>query len=188
MEDAVRNSGPVITPGNLSSTIGFLKEMGRGAEIPKLLQAYVAGRKGEGRKFWDLTEHTFEEVKDADVMETFKRQLDSYEEKRDPGDVLARIGEQKGWNPEDVSFLAGLNIDDFYKVFKTRKGRDLRLTIYGGLMFRSIANADEEMKRVTEKAEAALRKIGCESPINARRIRKYGIEIESPGGIPTTKT
>src|SRR5262245_36205631 len=81
-----------------------------------------------------------------------------------------------------------LNIDDFYKVFKTRKGRDLRLTIYGGLMFRSIANADEEMKRVTEKAEAALRKIGCESPINARRIRKYGIEIESPGGIPTTKT
>ena len=33
------------------------------------------------------------------------------------------------------------------------------------------------MKAVTKAAEEALRRIGKESPINARRIRNYGVDV-----------
>lgn len=44
-------------------------------------------------------------------------------------------------------------------------------------MFRDIGNADEKMKAVTKTAEEALRRIRNESPINARRVKSYGISV-----------
>ncbi|MEY9750146.1 hypothetical protein ABIF65_009520 [Bradyrhizobium japonicum] len=92
---------------------------------------------------------------------------------------------QKGWNPEDGDFLSSLSAEDFYKVFKSRSGIDLRRAIYGALMFRDIGNANGKMKAVTKTAEDALRRIGNESPINARRLSKYGISAgDNEAGEP----
>jgi hypothetical protein len=177
MESAIGKCAQGITPMNLSSTISFLKEMGRGKNTKKLIQQYVDARE-EGPEFWDLSKHPFrEEVKDPDVIKAFKQKFDAAAEKPDPDALLERIGTQKGWNSEDVDFLSSLSADDFYKVFKSKKGLDLRRAIYGALMFRNIGNADEKMKAVTQAAEEGLRRIGKESPINARRIRNYGVDV-----------
>ncbi|QIG95512.1 P-loop NTPase fold protein [Bradyrhizobium sp. 6(2017)] len=177
MEGAIAKCAQAITPLNLSGTISFLKEMGRGGSTDQLIQQYVDARQ-EGAEFWDLSKSSFRgEIKDPDVIKAFKRKFDAAAEKPDPDILLERIGTQKGWNPEDVDFLSSLSADDFYKVFKSRRGIDLRRAIYGALMFRDIGNANEKMKTVTKTAEEALRRIGNESPINARRVRNYGISV-----------
>ncbi|MEY9604115.1 hypothetical protein AB7M74_010724 [Bradyrhizobium japonicum] len=131
---------------NLSSTISFLKEMGRGRNTDELIQQYVDARQ-EGAEFWDLSKYSFRgEIKDPDVIRAFKRKFDAATEKPDPDVLLERIGTQNGWNPEDVDFLFSLSAEDFYKVFKSRSGIDLRRAIYGALMFRDIGNANGKMK------------------------------------------
>ncbi|MEY9444751.1 hypothetical protein ABIE82_002199 [Bradyrhizobium diazoefficiens] len=185
LESAIGRCAQAITPMNLSSTISFLKEMGRGRNTDKLIQQYVDARQ-EGAEFWDLSKYSFRgEIKDPDVIKAFKRKFDAAAEKPDPDVLLERIGTQKGWNPEDVDFLSNLSAEDFYKVFKSRSGVDLRRAIYGALMFRDIGNASGKMKAVTKTAEEALRRIGEESLINARRVSKYGISVgDNEAGEP----
>jgi hypothetical protein len=178
MEDAIGKCAPAIAPTNLSGTIGFLKEMGRGQNAKKLIQKYVDARTNEESEFWDLSKHPFAgDIKDPDVVSAFRRKFDVSAKKPEPAELLERIGTEKGWNPQDIDFLSGLSADDFYKIFKSRRGIDLRRAIYGALMFRNISNADEKMKAVTQAAEEALRKIAKESPLNARRVRGYGVEV-----------
>jgi hypothetical protein len=155
--------------------------MGRGAKARELVQAYVDAR-DERQGFWDLSNNTFRRnVKDPDVIEAFKRKHESIAEKRDRIAVLKRIGIEKAWDPEDVTFLASLTADDFFKIFKARRGDELRRVIYGAFMFRNISNADAEMKTVTKNAEEGMRKIGKESAINARRVKQYGIDVGASG-------
>jgi len=181
LEEAIRKNASAIDPVNLSGTIVLLKEMGRGAKARELVQAYVDAR-DERQGFWDLSNNTFRRnVKDPDVIEAFKRKHESIAEKRDRIAVLKRIGIEKAWDPEDVTFLASLTADDFFKIFKARRGDELRRVIYGAFMFRNISNADAEMKTVTKNAEEGMRKIGKESAINARRVKQYGIDVGASG-------
>jgi hypothetical protein len=179
LEDAVGKSARAITPMTLSGTIGFLKEMGRGQNAKELIQKYVDARTEDDPEFWDLGRHPFRgEIKDEDVIAAFKRKFEACSEKPEAAEVLERIGSQRGWTPEDIDFLSSLSANDFYRIFKAGRERNLRSAIFGALMFRNISNADEKMKTVTQAAEDALHKIAKESDLNARRVRAYGVRIE----------
>jgi hypothetical protein len=164
MEEAIRKCAGAVTPGNLSSTIAVLKQLGRSDRVSSLLQDYVNGRQNEERAFWDLEEQAFgSEVKDVDVRAAFERKLAMCKHERVPAEILAHIGLRKSWNPEDVDYLASLDSDQFYEIFKARRGYDLRVVLYGALMFQNMAGATDKMKKVTEHAETALRKVAQES-------------------------
>ncbi|MGJ4926134.1 hypothetical protein ACQR1I_12495 [Bradyrhizobium sp. HKCCYLS2038] len=178
LTDSIAKCAPAISPMNLSSTISFLKEMDAGSNAKDLIRKYVEVRSSEPRDFWRLDKAPFgDEVKDADVREAFKEKCDSLALAPDVAEILQRIGVQKGWNSEDVSVLGMLTSDDFLAVFKSQQGDDLRRVVYGALMFRDIGNSSEAMKSITKNAEDALRKIGKESKLNARRVRAFGIDL-----------
>ena len=177
MEEAIPKCAPAITPANLSGTISFLKEMGQGQNSKRLIQQYIAARADDELEFWDLNEYLFEgDVKDQDVIAAFKAKFQMAVTKPDPAELLVEIGKRRSWYPQDVGFLSGLSADDFYKIFKSRRGDDLRRAIYTALMFRDGANASE--KAISKAAEDALRTIGKESSINARRVARYGIRVD----------
>ena len=50
--------------------------------------------------------------------------------------------------------------------------------IASALQFDNVANATDTMKEISKRAKQALRRIANESPINARRVAKYGIKVE----------
>jgi hypothetical protein len=45
--------------------------------------------------------------------------------------------------------------------------------------FDSITNATGPMKEISKRAKDGLKRIGQESAMNARRVRRYGIEVNS---------
>jgi hypothetical protein len=83
-----------------------------------------------------------------------------------------------GWNPGDEESLAALSVDDFVALFKATRDIERRKLIRGSTGFLNIANATARQTRIGETARAALIKIGQESPLNARRLRAYGIDLK----------
>jgi hypothetical protein len=41
-----------------------------------------------------------------------------------------------------------------------------------------IVNATPAMRKISRNTKEALKQIGAESPLNARRVRKYGVNVE----------
>jgi hypothetical protein len=177
LDEAIQKCAPAITPMNLSNTIIFLKEMGLTERAKQLVQLYVESRR-EPAKFWDLDNSPLQgEIKDPDVIAAFVKMRASLSAQLDPAEVLERIATNKGWDLEDVVLLEKLDDADFYQIFKSRRGSELRKVIYGALMFRNLGGATQQMEKITKNAETALRTIGAESRLNARRVKQFGIKM-----------
>ena len=82
-----------------------------------------------------------------------------------------------GWNDKDLAAVASLHEDDYYNLFKNNSGDRLYQLVSSALFFDRIVNASASQKEISNRARRALIRIGFESPINARRVRKYGIRI-----------
>ncbi|MDO8522046.1 MAG: hypothetical protein Q7S08_02040 [bacterium] len=168
----------VITPTNLDGTVSFLKEFGRTKQARQLLKHYIEKRPEE-RDLYDLKRSAFGNmVKDPDVTKAFKEKLESFVDDRDPGQVLESIAMNRGWNPEDVEMLAKLTSNDFYGLFKEARGVHMHRIIKGALIFGSVGDASEQMKSISNNAAVALRKIGSESKLNAKRVASQGVSME----------
>ena len=87
----------------------------------------------------------------------------------------------RGWNPEDIEVLSATPADQFYKAFKQAEGDDLRKIIDSCLQFANIINATPAMKNISANATEALKRIGRESLLNKRRVRRYGIDSADTG-------
>jgi hypothetical protein len=101
----------------------------------------------------------------------------------DPEQTLKRLGERGGWGQEDLERLAGLTEVDYVHIFKRLRGSDLGSVVTGGLIFRDMLNADERMKSIARMVDGALHQIARESPMNAKRVRNFGVEIEESSAV-----
>jgi hypothetical protein len=168
-----------LTPVNLSSAVGILKDLGFVEDAKQLLDAFMAARGEE--EFIDLSEYTFRDhVIDPDVVAVFaEKTKDRTKRLPQPLDAARRI-RGGSWNPEDEESLENLSIDDFVTAFKSLKGKERRDFIFGSLFFRRLSGPTARQKRIFDNAQAALVRIGQETPLNAHRLRAYRIELPTP--------
>lgn len=172
-----------ISPINLNGTVRLFRELDRNDLADEIIRYYIENR-DEDRNFWDINDYAFgNEITDSGVLKAFASKLATYKNEIDPFSILFRIGANNTWNAHDLATLASLSVDDYYKLFKTYNGKDLRKIINGALQFVRISNASEEMREISKRARDALTKIGGESVINARRVRKFGIDIGKPVAV-----
>lgn len=177
---AVREVPTVITPANLSGTISLLKELRWGGNLADLIEGYVAAHSNRDREFWDLEASTFGyDVGDPDVQAAFNEKLLTFDEKVNFDQSLMALGLGGGWNRRDLACAAAQDEDRYFEAFKRLKGAELERALAGGLQFRSIANANPQMRAVTEMTEGALRRIAEESEINRRRVIQKGVTVDA---------
>jgi hypothetical protein len=133
LADAFRAAVDTITPLNLGATIRTFKELGRPEEAKELLAYYMSHKTGD-RKFFDLQSSPFGgEVSDLDVRTAFEEKRASFQAQVDPREILLRIGAQSGWNPEDLTALASVSIEEYRKLFEESDGLDLRRLVNAAL-------------------------------------------------------
>ena len=172
-----------ISLTNLNGTVSLLKDLGRDSQASEIIQYYVENHGSEKRAF-DLDNFAFRDsVTDPGVISAVSQKFASFADNRNPTETL--LGITNGWSPQDMTFLSGLRTEDYYAIFKKSTGDKLRKLISNSLQFDAIGNASEPMKEISRKAKEALKRIGQESRINARRVAKYGIHIED---TPSTGT
>jgi hypothetical protein len=178
MYTAFMSSVKQITPLNMNSTIELFKSLGRPKQATEMISHYIEERSDEVRLFDPQHYLLFGELTDPDVSKAFEQMHASLAEKLDPTVLLRSIANTNSWNPEDIASLSGLTIDDYYQMFKASRDQELRKLIKACLQFGQFGNASSEMKEISKRAREALSRIAKESPINARRLKPYGIEVD----------
>ena len=169
-----------LSPSDLDSLVTLLKKLNASVLAEKAINHYIKVHRSN-RAVFDITAKFFhDDIKDCDVRLAFANQLATYPEDRNPADILIEIARKQGWNPDDIEYLAQLSDDDYYRMFKTYKNKELRNLIAGCFLFDSLCDATASMRRVSNHAKNALRRIGAESLINAHRVSTYDIVIEDP--------
>jgi len=165
-----------ISTVNLNGTVTLFKELGRKDQAAQIIKHYLDNLHGD-RDAFDLAQYPFgSEIKDPDVVKAFNDKYATFKDERNTIITLQRMSSINGWTEEEIKYLSTLPVDEYYKIFKTSEGTDLRRILRTCLQFDTIGNATEEMKEISKRAKDALRLIGEESAINARRVRKYGVE------------
>ncbi len=173
-----------VSPLNLDGTISLFKDLGKRDQALEMLNFYVANRQ-EDRKFFDLSQSPFGgEIKDPDVRAAFASKASQMEEKRDIPAIIMSI--QNGWDDDRLATLAALPAEEYKKLFERFTGIELRQMLANLLQFDRIVNASQHMQEISRRTRDALRQIGREAPINARRVRRFGIELQEDNGAGRT--
>lgn len=168
-----------ITPTNLNGTMTLFKELGRPQQAQEMLEGYMANR-NEDREFYDLDQHPFGgNVSDPDVRAAFKEKAAQAQEKRDLPAILLSI--KDGWDDDRINALASAPIEQYQKAFKSHSGVELRRMLSNAFQFDRIVNASGAMREISRRAHEALKLIGAEFPINARRVSWFEVKTEQAG-------
>lgn len=164
-----------ISPVNLNGTVALFKELNRPAQAKEMLDYYMEKRQ-EPRGFFDLKEYLFaDSVTDADVRAAFDARVAEVPETRDVKAMLSSI--KGGWSEDTLTALATTSAEEYAKIFKAQSGLELRRLLSNAFQFDRISNATDQMKEVPKRVRAALMTIGQESPINARRVKRFGVNV-----------
>jgi hypothetical protein len=177
IETSFKAAAGRITPTNLNGTVSLFKQLGHAKKASELLQFYMDARKGEPRQFFNLEEYAFREnITEQEVIDAFSAKAASVPEQRNFPELLIKL--RHGWSQDDLAALTALPVEEYEKIFRTAKGKELRQILAGALSFDSVVNATPEMKVIPQRARLALQRIGAQSPINARRVAQRGVSVE----------
>lgn len=162
-----------VSPTNLNGSVMLFKELGRDEQAKQMIAHYVANRT-EGPKFFDLSENPFgSSVTDPDVQAAFATKLTEVAVPMDIDAIL--LAQRNSWGEQEMAGLAAAPVDEYLKVFKSHSGAEFRQIMANAFQYAGVGNANTQMQQITEKSQAALRIIGAESSINARRVSRYGL-------------
>jgi len=167
-----------VSPTNLNGSVMLFKELGRDEQAQEMITHYVTNR-DDGPKLFDLSESHFgSSVTDPDIQAAFAAKLTEVSAPMDINAIL--LAKRNSWGEEEMAALASAPVDDYLKVFKSHSGEEFRQILANAFQYARVGNANTQMQQITENSKAALAIIGAESPINARRVSRYGVTTELP--------
>lgn len=166
-----------ILPVNLSGTVSLFRELGEGQKASEIIDLYIENRKDEIELFNMDENNHFGDIKDQELIDKFNKFYHSSLITETADQVLERIAGKNGGGGNDEVVLSTTSVDDFYKLFKLKKGRELSSFITTCLKFGQFTNASEQQKEIANRATQALKKIASESEINKRRVKKFGVNV-----------
>ena len=167
--EVTKNGYEITSFSNLKSTVSLLKELGRSAEAANLLEYY--SRYHDDLAYWNSQNDPFDSrVSDPDILAIIEQKRIAHTKEFDVAEGLILAG--KNFDSDLISKLAVVKMEVYYDIISEARGDRKDTLIQSALEFRRISNASEDMKKVVELMEGALRMIGQKSKLNALRIRK----------------
>lgn len=166
-----------ISPLNLNGTVSVFKTLGRAGQAEEMLKYYVENRK-EGPKLFDLAGYPFSGIDDDDLKKAFTEKFLSLVSEDAPAALLVKMASKQGWNSEDIQRVSKLEIDEYYRIFKSVSGPELRSIIWFCLQFENTSSVQPEWGEISSRAKEALRRIAGESVINSLRVKRFGLALD----------
>lgn len=167
-----------VSPLNLNGTVSLFRELGEEENASKIIDLYIELRKDETELFNLKENNFFGDIQDLEIIKKFGEIYNASVTTKSPKEVLGIIVGQNGWNESDEVVLANTTADEYYALFKGETGKHLSSYVIACLKFGQFGNASDQQKEIANRATEALKRIGSESKINKRRVKKFGIDIE----------
>jgi hypothetical protein len=162
-----------VSLAHLNEAVRILRAFGRQHEAEEVLDFFVANKPStfweKGSAFFRLGSY------EPDIDALIQREADANQQVFVPDVDLIEAG--RTYDPEKIKKMASVPVDEYYRILKSKKGNELTTFVLSALEFRRISNASDDMREVIRRMEAALKRVGSESSLNAIRVRKFGIEV-----------
>ena len=166
----------VLTPTNLNGAVTLLKELGKCEDATTLTDHYFSQR-AEDDVITNFDNYAFaENVTDGELQTRFREAAKREVNGKNAKDVLAEM-QTDGWSGSDEVTLSETSAAEYYEIFKSTEGELLPRIVRRALQFRQISDQNEYQKKINAAVEDALKQIAAESPLNERRVRKFGIDL-----------
>ncbi|MCX2725146.1 hypothetical protein [Roseibium salinum] len=169
-----------ISALNINSAIYLLRENGRERQADEVIEKWFSVHTGEGLEFFNIANHHFSQDDriDGGFKAAFEDRRSGYQDDRDPYEVLVEIGRSENWSEADIALMAMQSADDFEGMFEELRGRDVRKSIETILRLGRIdLDGSKEIKAASHEA---LRRIAKKSPLRARKVARFGVELNPP--------
>jgi len=168
-----------ISKVNLNGTVRLFRDLDENDLATKVIDLYIEAHNDNPAVF-NLNGYSFSsDITDDEIRDRFEKLADEVKEERTIRDVLSKIAGKDGWGGDDEKILANASSDEFFEVFKSEEGNHLGSYVEVCLRFGNSSNASGQQKKIADNAINALRKIAKESPLNARRVQKFGVTLDS---------
>lgn len=163
--------------GDINSVITLLRDFSRDDLAEKLIDDFVAANSDRRERF-DLSERFPGDRYDAALEKRLNAEHALLSKPKPLDESLRTLGSDDGWSKSDEEAVLAASEDDLYDLVTKTRGEDLPRYIRACLSFRRIANADEGQRKIIEKMEHVLRRVGASSRLNRLRVeRLYGVKI-----------
>ena len=164
-----------ISTTNLHGTVRLFRGVGRNDLASDVIDYYIEQRQSEGELF-NLENQPFSvDITDSELIKKFQDIHLSNSTTRTLRQVVHAIAGKNGWSPIDEQILADHSVDDYYTLFKAEAGEHLSSCVNACLQFGRLGNATERQQEIGRRSVEALIRISKESPLNALRVKKFGI-------------
>ena len=167
-----------IELNNLNGTIKLFRELKQPKKATELLEHYIEINR-DNIELFDLSKlDVFNEIDDDEIIEKFNHTYEKKHKEASIYDICERILDNQIWDHSDILSINKASVDELIELLKSYTGVKMRRIINFLLKIGASENSDETSKNITENTVQALKRIGAESLINERRVRRYGISIE----------
>jgi len=172
--NGTKKSFEVVSLPNLNFAIMLLKELGRGSEASDLLEFFSENRNDPG--YWTFEDPFKRGPYDTGIRAIIEEKLQQRDEQKfDLAVALIEAGQN--YDPETIKRLAAMPVEAYRELIVSSSAERLRSIILSALDFRRIGNASDDMVRVKELMEEALRIVGRHSLLNELRVKRYGVSV-----------
>jgi hypothetical protein len=177
--NSFKKNAKYISKLDLNGTVRLFRELGEENLASKVIELYIKAHKDNPAVF-NLNDYRFSDhVTDDEIRERFGKLADGLKEERTVKDVLSKIADGNDWGGEDEKILGNASSDEFFDVFKSEEGKRLHSYVKACLSFDKFSNATGQQKKIANNAINALKKIAKESTLNAHRVQKFGVTLDS---------
>jgi len=167
-----------LSVSDLDGAVKLFRELRCSELADELIELFIVTHRSNSKVF-NLSDYHFSgRVTDSKIVDRFNEIAAEEHEEKTIQSVLQRIAGKDGWNQEDEVTLANATVEAYYNLFKELRGDALSATVDTCLKFGRFTGGTECQKKIGSMATEALKRIGTESPLNALRIRKFGVQLQ----------
>lgn len=179
LDASIRANAKFISLPNLDPALRLLRDLNQSALASNLIDVYIAANKDQPQ-ILDLEESAFaRDIGDSELISKANTAFSELSGVPTLASAVASIADRGGWTPADEQTLRYASVEDYYNLFKATRGEALGRYITACLNLRGPSPQSEGQGAVKAKVREALLRIGSESPLNASRVARFGVIVDS---------
>lgn len=173
-EGCISANAKFYSLNDMISIVNMFRALDRKNDGDRLLDAYLEARRGV-KGAYDFHDVALFGTRLDDDIEEKLLALEKKQNPSIPNTELFLMLADHGHDRNVTERLAALPVEEYVRVLKHHKGHDFRVIRRGLTQYNRLVNPDVYNVEIMRKSNDALLQIAKENPLNAYRVRRWGI-------------
>ncbi|MCE9602324.1 MAG: hypothetical protein K8S21_08990 [Gemmatimonadetes bacterium] len=171
VEVTLQAAGELVDISFVNAFATLCRGVGQTEVATRVIDGWIAAVQAKRTIALDLTvRKDRDEIRDPELLAALTAARESVRDPRGLEEVLTALESADGWGEPDVEVLLSASAEQYERLFRATRGERLGRWVGLCMRFASVEGPEAEVGR---RAQAALRSIASDGPLNAWRVRRY---------------